>query len=81
MTAQEFLTNPTIILAVMALGALLETAVPMFLAKPWKQGRRTGNLGLTTSSFGTNWLLAPVAAAAALTLRPAGLMAGLAWPS
>ena len=33
MTAREFLTNVTIILTVMAVGALLETAVPMFGAK------------------------------------------------
>jgi hypothetical protein len=47
MTAREFLTNITIILAVMAVGALLETVVPMFAAKAWKQDRRTANLGLT----------------------------------
>lgn len=36
MTARAFLTNITIILAVTALGAPIETAVPMFAAKPWK---------------------------------------------
>jgi len=79
-TAREFLTNVTIILAVMATGALIETAVPMFAARPWKQGRRLANLGLTAVSFFSNWLLASLAATAALTLRPAGLMAQLQWP-
>ena len=80
MTAREFLINISIILTVMALGALLETAVPMFLAKPWKQGRRAANLGLTALSFLSNWLLASIAAAAAMTLRPAGLLAQAGWP-
>ena len=73
MTAREFLTNITVILTVMAVGALLETVVPMFAAKPWKRDRRAANLGLTAVSFGSNWLLASLAAAAALALRPAGL--------
>jgi len=81
MTAHEFLANVTIILTVMAVGALLETAVPMFGAKPWKQDRRAANLGLTALSFISNWLLASLAATAALALRPAGLMAQLAWPA
>lgn len=81
MTAREFLTNVTIILTVMALGALLETAVPMFGAKPWKQDRRAANLGLTALSFMSNWLLASLAATAALALRPAGLMAQFEWPA
>jgi sterol desaturase/sphingolipid hydroxylase (fatty acid hydroxylase superfamily) len=80
MTAREFLNNITIILAVMAIGALLEILLPMFVAKPWRQGRRAANLGLTAVSFGSNWLLASVAAAAALTLRPAGLLHGIGWP-
>ncbi len=81
MTAREFLANVAIIVTVMAVGALLETAVPMFLAKPWRQGRRAANLWLTAVSFGTNWLLASIAATAALTFRPAGLMARIVWPS
>jgi sterol desaturase/sphingolipid hydroxylase (fatty acid hydroxylase superfamily) len=80
MTARDFMTNVTVILVVMAIGGLLETAVPMFVAKPWRRGRRAANLGLTALSFASNWLLASIAATAALTLRPAGLMAGLAWP-
>jgi len=80
MTAREFLINISIILTVMALGALLATAVPMFLAKSWKQGRRSANLGLTALSFLSNWLLASIAAAAAMTLRPAGLLAQAGWP-
>src|SRR5262245_4173510 len=80
MTARDFLTNVTIILTVMAIGALLETGVPMFAANVWKRGRRAANLGLTALSFFLNWLLASLAAVAALSLRPAGLMAGHAWP-
>ena len=80
MTAREFVINVTIILAVMAVGALLEIALPMFVAKPWKQGRRAANLGLTALSFVSNWLLSSVAAAAALTLRPAGVLHGIGWP-
>lgn len=81
MTAREFLTNLSIILTVMAVGALIETAVPMFAEKPWTRGRRSANLGLTAISFLSNWLLASVAAAAALTLRPAGVLARLGWPN
>jgi sterol desaturase/sphingolipid hydroxylase (fatty acid hydroxylase superfamily) len=80
MTARAFLTNITVILSVMAAGALLETVVPMLAAQPWKRDRRAANLGLTALSFGSNWLLASLAAAAALSLRPAGLMARLEWP-
>jgi sterol desaturase/sphingolipid hydroxylase (fatty acid hydroxylase superfamily) len=80
MTAREFLTNITVILTVMAIGALLETVVPMLAVKPWKRDRRAANLGLTALSFASNWLLASIAAAAALAFRPAGLMARLDWP-
>jgi sterol desaturase/sphingolipid hydroxylase (fatty acid hydroxylase superfamily) len=81
MTARECVTNVTIILTVMAVGALLETAVPMFGAAPWKQDRRVANLGLTALSFISNWVLASLAATPALSLRPAGLMAQLGWPA
>src|SRR5262245_50695984 len=81
MTARTFLTNVTIILGVMAFGALLETVVPMFAARPWRRDRRVANLGLTALSFLSNWLLASLAAMAALTLRPAGLMAQLGLPA
>ena len=81
MTAREFLTNVTIILTIMAVGALVETAVPMFVARPRPRGSRDANLGLTALSFVSNWLLASVAAAAALTLRPAGVLARLGWPA
>lgn len=80
MTAREFLTNVTTILTVMAVGALLETAVPMFAARPWKLGRRSANLGLTAVGFASNWLLASIAAMAAVRFRPAGLMSQLGWP-
>jgi len=75
--------NVTIIISVMAAAALIETAVPMFAAAALGKktnGRRRANLGLTALSFGWNWVLASLAATAALTLRPAGLLAGVAWP-
>lgn len=80
MTARQFLTNLTVILTVMAIGALIELAVPMFAAKPWRQSRRAANLGLTAVSFVFNWALASLAAIAALSFRPAGIMATLGWP-
>jgi sterol desaturase/sphingolipid hydroxylase (fatty acid hydroxylase superfamily) len=81
MTAREFLTNIMVILTVMAAGALLETAVPMFAARAWRHDRRAANPGLTAVSFVSNWLLASLAAVAALALRPAGLLARLDWPA
>jgi len=80
MSARDFLTNVTIILGAMAVGALLETGVPMFAATSAKRGRRAANLALTALSFFSNWLLASLAALAALTLRPTGLMAAGGWP-
>jgi len=80
MSLRDFLTNLSVILTVMAVAALIETAVPMFMAKPWRQARRTANLGLTAVSFASNWFLASVAALAAVWLRPAGLLAWLGWP-
>jgi sterol desaturase/sphingolipid hydroxylase (fatty acid hydroxylase superfamily) len=75
MTVREFLANVTIILVVMAIGATLEILVPMFVDKPWRRGRRAANLGLTGLSFMSNWMLASLAAVAALTWRPSGLLA------
>ena len=75
MTAREFLTNLSIILLVMAIGATLEILVPMFADKPWRRGRRAANLRLTALSFASNWMLASVAAVAALSWRPAGVLA------
>src|SRR4051794_26814851 len=80
MTPRQFLTNVTIIAAMMALGALLEVAVPMFIARRGRDGRRNANLGLTAVGLLLNWCLTSVAAVAALSLRPAGLMSRLAVP-
>lgn len=80
MTAREFLTNAGIILAIMAVGTLLETLVPLFGATTSARDRRTANLWLTALSFLSNWLLSSIAAILALSWRPAGLMATLAWP-
>jgi sterol desaturase/sphingolipid hydroxylase (fatty acid hydroxylase superfamily) len=80
MTARDFLANASIILAVMAVGSLIETAVPLFTAGAWKNGRRGANLTLTAVSLLSNWLLASIAAIAALSWRPTGLMATRHWP-
>jgi len=80
MSARDFLTNVGVILAVMAIAALIETVVPMFVAHTAGHGRRSANLWLTATSIFSNWLLASVAAIAALRLRPAGLLAQLHWP-
>jgi len=81
MTAREFLTNITLILAVMGVGAVLEIVVPMFAPGASRQPRRKANLGLTALTFASSWLLASIAAAAALVLRPTGLMTQLGWPA
>ena len=82
MSARQFLTNVTIILGVMAVAALLETAVPMFAGPAWKRGRRAANLGLTAVSFLFNWLLTSAVAimALALSAQPASLMTRLGLP-
>jgi sterol desaturase/sphingolipid hydroxylase (fatty acid hydroxylase superfamily) len=82
MTAREFLINLSIILGIMAIGALLETVVPMFAAKAWKGDRRGANLALTAVVFLFNWLLTSIAALVALTLslKPAGVTASLGLP-
>jgi sterol desaturase/sphingolipid hydroxylase (fatty acid hydroxylase superfamily) len=79
MPLRTFLSTVAIILIVMAI-ALLEIALPFVAAKPWTLGRRRANLGLTAASFLLNWLLASVAATAAVVLRPAGLIPQLGWP-
>jgi len=80
MTTREFLTNVTIILAIMAVGTALETIIPLFSASNTSRGRRSANLAFTGLSFLSNWLLASVAAILALSWRPAGLMAASTWP-
>jgi sterol desaturase/sphingolipid hydroxylase (fatty acid hydroxylase superfamily) len=80
MSARDFLTSVGVIVMVMAIGALIETVLPMFVATSSTHGRRSANLWLTATSFLSNWLLASAAAIAALTMRPAGVMAQLHWP-
>jgi sterol desaturase/sphingolipid hydroxylase (fatty acid hydroxylase superfamily) len=82
MSGRDFLTNLMLVLSVMALAALLETAVPMFAAAPWKRDRRLANLGLTALSFLFNWALASsvALAAVALSIRPAALMVNSGLP-
>src|SRR5262245_64693313 len=81
MTAREFLTNVSIILAIMAVGTLLEAVVPLFSAATAARGRRSANLAFTALSFLSNWLLASVAAILAISWRPAGLIAASNWPT
>jgi sterol desaturase/sphingolipid hydroxylase (fatty acid hydroxylase superfamily) len=82
MSVREFLSNITIIVAVMTLASVLETAVPQFVGRTWTRGRRAANLGLTAVMFLMNWSLASAVALAALALsaRPARLMADLGLP-
>ena len=78
MSVRDFLSNVGFILAVMAVGSVLEIAVPLFAAR--RNGdRRAANLAFTGLSFLTNWMLSSIAAAVALSLRPAGLMSLAAW--
>src|SRR5262249_57603580 len=81
MSAREFFENISMILAVMAVGALLEVVIPMFVDAPWRRGRRAANLMFTALSFASNWALASISAIAALSWRPAGLMAQWGWPT
>lgn len=78
MTVREFLTNVAFILAVMAIGGVLELAAPFFAARHDSE-RRSANLAFTGLSFLTNWVLSSLAAILALSLRPAGLMSLTAW--
>jgi sterol desaturase/sphingolipid hydroxylase (fatty acid hydroxylase superfamily) len=82
MSAREFLTNVTIILAIMGAASLLETAVPLFAEARRVTGRRAANMGLTALSFLFNWLLTSAVAvlAVALSVRPAGLLAKVGLP-
>jgi sterol desaturase/sphingolipid hydroxylase (fatty acid hydroxylase superfamily) len=78
MSVRDFLTNVTFILAVMAIGGLLEIAVPFFAARR-DRDRRNANLAFTALGFLVNWLLSSAAAILALSLRPAGLLSVTAW--
>jgi sterol desaturase/sphingolipid hydroxylase (fatty acid hydroxylase superfamily) len=78
MSVREFLTNVGFILAVMAIGGLLEIAVPFFAAKS-DRDRRHANMAFTALGFLMNWLLSSAAAVLALSLRPAGLLSVTAW--
>jgi sterol desaturase/sphingolipid hydroxylase (fatty acid hydroxylase superfamily) len=78
MSVRDFLMNIGFILAVMAVGAVLEIVVPFFAARG-DSHRRSANLAFTALSFLTNWALASAAAVLALTLRPAGLLSVTAW--
>ncbi len=78
MSVREFLTNVSFILAVMAIGGLLEIAAPFFAATR-DRDRRNANLAFTALGFLVNWLLSSAAAVLALSLRPTGLLSVTAW--
>lgn len=78
MSVREFLSNVGFILAVMAVGSVVESAVPFFAVNR-DRDRRSANVAFTGLSFLTNWLLASTAAVLALSLRPAGLLSATAW--
>jgi sterol desaturase/sphingolipid hydroxylase (fatty acid hydroxylase superfamily) len=78
MSVREFVTNVSFILAVMAIGGLLEVTVPFFAAKR-DRDRRNANLAFTGLGFLVNWLLSSTAAVLALSWRPAGLLSVTAW--
>ncbi len=82
MAAREFLTNLSIILAVMALLSLFELAVPLFARSARSKGRGFANFGLTLFTFLVNWGLISAAAGIALVLsfQGGGLLAPLALP-
>jgi sterol desaturase/sphingolipid hydroxylase (fatty acid hydroxylase superfamily) len=68
MTARAFLINTSVIVAVMAVAALLETGIPFVVVQTRMRARRTANLGLTAVVFLLNWGLGSLAALAALAL-------------
>jgi len=80
MNARDFLTNVFIIFAVMAAGALVELAVPLFAAPASQRERRTANVGLTMLGLLVNWLLVSCAAVLSLWLQPSSLGAMLGIP-
>ena len=55
MSTQEFLTNVSLILVIMALLAVGELALPMIARRPALPGRRTANFGLTLLTLALNW--------------------------
>jgi sterol desaturase/sphingolipid hydroxylase (fatty acid hydroxylase superfamily) len=79
MTARAFLINTSVIVAVMAVAALLETGIPFVAVQTRMAARRAANLGLTAVVFLLNWGLGSLAAltALALSIRSTGLLGGL----
>ena len=72
MTAQEFLSNVSILVGFMVLVSALELAVPLFARGAPGRRRLFVNLGLTAVTFLSNWLL--------LSIAGDGPVATLAWP-
>jgi sterol desaturase/sphingolipid hydroxylase (fatty acid hydroxylase superfamily) len=82
MSAREFTSNVTVILAVMALASLIETAAPLFIERPRLRGRYAANLALTAVVFLLNWGLTSLAATTALAVSTSssGLIGQTGWP-
>ena len=82
MSASEFSTSLTVILATMAFAALIESTAPLFARNAEQRSRYGPNLGLTALVLLSNWALTAAAAAIAfaLSLRGPGWMARIALP-
>ena len=82
MSAREFLTSVTIIIATMMLAALVELVLPLSTRTAAERGRSTANLGMTALTLAVNWALTSAAAiiALALSLQAPGPMARLGVP-
>jgi sterol desaturase/sphingolipid hydroxylase (fatty acid hydroxylase superfamily) len=66
MTVREFLTNIAILSTIMAIAALIESAVPMFTRASASSDRRAANAGLTAIVFLLNWFLSSTVAMVSL---------------
>jgi sterol desaturase/sphingolipid hydroxylase (fatty acid hydroxylase superfamily) len=77
-TTRQFLTNAATLSAIMAIAAIIEAVVPMFVRGSRAPGRRVANLSLTAVVFLLNWLLSSTAAivALAVSLQPPNLVRG-----
>ena len=68
MSTRQFLTNITVVVTVMAVAAMIEAAVPLFVRGSRGTPRRAANLGLTVVVFLLNWALSSAAAIVALAV-------------
>ncbi len=83
MSAREYLGSVVFVLAVMAVGALLEAMVPLFARPMTLPGRRTANLAMTVQTLLFAFVLTSAVAVAAvyLPLASPGFMAAAGLPA